>query len=143
MAAPMYELVGVARARLRKYDPLTALVASANIFSKPPASYTPPYITLDDAFGSRDAMSCVDSILATLNVHIWTDDSHPLQQSDGALQDARRIGWEVVQALHHYSLSLPSNRLVTLAHTAERVFYDSDGVTGHGVETFQAIIEAA
>ena len=143
MAAPTYELVGVARARLRQFAPLTALVAPANIFSKAPASYTPPYITLDDAFSNRDAMSCVTSIVATLNVHIWTDDSHPLPQSDGALQDARRIGWEVVQALHHYSLSLPSNRLVTLAHTAERVFYDPGGVIGHGVETFQAVIEAA
>ncbi|TPJ86956.1 MULTISPECIES: DUF3168 domain-containing protein [unclassified Mesorhizobium] len=142
MAAPMHEMIGVATARLKAYAGLTALVPATNIFYRPPASYVPPYVTLDDAFSVRDDMSCVDSIEITLNVHVWTDDSHPLAGGGGALQDARAIGWQVVKALHHYDLVLPNNRLVTLANTGERYFYDQDGVTGHGVVSMSSVIEA-
>jgi len=144
MAAPMHELVGVATARLRAYAGLTALVPATNIFYRAPASYVPPYVTIDDAYSTRDAMECVDSMLVTLNVHVWTDDSHPLAVSPGgALQDARAIGWQVVKALHHYALALPGNRLVNLANTGERYFYDQDGTTGHGVISMSAVIEAS
>lgn len=143
MAAPMHELVGVATARLKAYAGLTALVPVANIFYRAPASYVPPYVTLDDAYTTRVDMTCVDNVLVTLNVHVWTDDSHPLTNGGGALQDARAISWQVVKALHHYALTLPNNRLVTLANTGERVFYDADGTTGHGVVSFEATIEAA
>ena len=140
MAAPMHELVGVATARLRAYTDLTALVPATNIFYKAPASYVPPYVTVDDAYSVRDDMQCVDSLSITLNVHVWTDDSHPLPSGVGALQDARAIGWQVVKALHHYPLSLPTQTLVNLAHTGERVFYDSDGTTGHAVIGFEAVL---
>ncbi|MBZ9808130.1 DUF3168 domain-containing protein [Mesorhizobium sp. ESP-6-2] len=142
MAAPAHELVGVATARLRGYAPLTALVAATRIFYRPPASYSPPYVTVDDVSTRRDDMQCVSGVIASLTVHVWTDDSNPLPNGGGALQDARAIAWEVVNALHHYPLALPNNRLVTLAHTGERVFYDADGTTGHGVINFEAVIEA-
>jgi hypothetical protein len=72
----------------------------------------------------------------TLNVHVWTTSGTPLQ-------DAREIGWQVVQALHHYPLALADNRLVNLANTGERYFYDQNGTTGHGVLSMSAIIEPA
>ncbi|MFC3326209.1 DUF3168 domain-containing protein [Mesorhizobium cantuariense] len=142
MAAPAHELVGVATARLRGYTPLTAFVAYSRIFYRPPASLSPPYITVDDVSTQRGGMACVDSHTANMTIHVWTDDSNPLPDGAGTLQDARAIAWEVVNALHHYPLALPNNRLVTLAHTGERVFYDADGTTGHGVVDFEAIIEA-
>jgi hypothetical protein len=139
----MHELVGVTTARLRGFAGLIALVPATNIFYKPPASYAPPYITTDDAYSNRDSMACIDSFLITLNVHVWTSDSNPLSGGGGALQDARAIDWQVIKALHHYDLVLPNNRLVTLANTGERVFYDADGTTGHGVCSFEATVEAA
>jgi hypothetical protein len=142
MAAPMRELIGEATVRLKAYTALTTLVPATKIFYRAPANYVPPYVTLDDAYSIREDMSCVSSQTITLNVHTWTDDSHPLTGGAGALQDARAIAWEIVNALHHYQLTLPSNRLVTLAHTGDRVFYDVDGITGHGVSSFSAIIES-
>jgi hypothetical protein len=142
MAAPAHELVGVATARLRAYSPLTALVPSGRIFYRPPASFSPPYITVDDVSTRREDATCINGLVASLTIHVWTDDSNPLPSGGGALQDARSIAWEVANALHHYPLALPNNRLVTLAHMGERVFYDQDGVTGHGVIDFEAIIEA-
>ncbi|TGR33001.1 MULTISPECIES: DUF3168 domain-containing protein [unclassified Mesorhizobium] len=143
MAAPAHELVGVATARLKAFPALTALVPASKIFYRPPASFTPPYVTVDDVSTRRDDIQCVTGIIASLTIHVWTDDSNPLPGGGGALQDARAIAWEVANALHHYPLALPNNRLVTLAHTGERVFYDADGTTGHAVVDFEAEIEAA
>ncbi|TPM67461.1 DUF3168 domain-containing protein [Mesorhizobium sp. B2-2-1] len=142
MAAPAHELVGVATARLRGYAALTALVPAARIFYKPPPTLSPPYITVDDVTTRRDDAECIAGVIADMTIHVWTDDSNPLPDGGGALQDARAIAWEVANALHHYPLALPTNRLVTLAHTGERVFYDTDGTTGHGVIDFEAMIEA-
>ncbi|MEI5682354.1 MULTISPECIES: DUF3168 domain-containing protein [unclassified Mesorhizobium] len=142
MAAPTHELIGVATARLRTYAPLTALMGANKVFYRPSATMVAPYVVLDDAYSTRDDASCISGLSVTLNIHVWTDDSHPLSNGGGALQDARAIGFEVVNALHNYPLALPTKRLVTLEHRGERVFYDPDGTTGHGIVEFSAIIES-
>lgn len=139
MAAPDRELVGVATAFLRSYAPLTALVGTS-IYYRPQPSLVAPYVSVDDAYTTRADVQCINGLLVTLNVHVWTDDSHPLPNGGGALQDARAIAFEVSNALHHAALSLPTSRLVTIAHTGTRVFYDTDGTTGHGVVTLEAIV---
>ncbi|TGQ19326.1 DUF3168 domain-containing protein [Mesorhizobium sp. M00.F.Ca.ET.217.01.1.1] len=143
MAAPAHELVGVATARLRSYTALTSLVPASNIFYRPPASYSPPYVTVDDVSTRRVDMQCVSGTIVDLTIHVWTDESNPLPNTGGALQDARAIAYEIANALHDYPLALPSKRLVTLEHRGERVFYDADGVTGHAVIDFEAVIESS
>ncbi|MER9310098.1 DUF3168 domain-containing protein [Mesorhizobium australicum] len=142
MASPAHELVGVATARLRAYSALTNLVSAANIFYRPPASFSPPYVTVDDASTRRGDMLCVSSTVVSLSIHAWTDDSIPLPNTGGALQDARAIAYEIANALHDYPLVLTSKRLVTLQHLGDRSFYDADGVTGHAVIDFEAVIES-
>lgn len=142
MAAPAHEIVGTATARLRAYAALTALVPASKIFYRPPASFSPPYITVDDVSTRRDDMLCISGTIADMTIHVWTDESNPLPNTGGALQDARAIAYEVANALHNYPLALPNNRLVTLEHRGERVFYDADGVTGHAVIDFEAVIES-
>ncbi|MBZ9980401.1 DUF3168 domain-containing protein [Mesorhizobium sp. BR-1-1-8] len=142
MASPAHELVGTATARLRAYTALTALVAANKIFYRPPASFTPPYVTVDDVSTLRNDMTCVTGSTVSLTIHAWTDDSNPLPNTGGALQDARAIVYEVANALHDYPLALPSKRLVTLQHRGDRVFYDQDGTTGHAVIDFEAVIES-
>ncbi|MER9170915.1 DUF3168 domain-containing protein [Mesorhizobium australicum] len=139
MAAPERELVGVATAFLRSCAPLTALVGTS-IFFRPQPTLTPPYVSVDDAYTTRVDAQCISGVLVTLNVHVWTDDSHPLPNGGGALQDARAIAFEVSNALHHAALTLPTSTLVTIAHKGTRVFYDTDGTTGHGVVSFEAIV---
>ncbi|CAI2935019.1 DUF3168 domain-containing protein [Aminobacter niigataensis] len=141
MAAPAHELVGVATARLRNYAPLTALVGASKVFYKPDAAVVPPYVVVDDVTTRRADVTCLRSTTADLNIHIWTDTSHALPGAGGPLQDARAIAYEVAQALHDYPLALPTKRMVTLEHRGERIFYDTDGTTGHGVVEFSAIIE--
>lgn len=138
MAAPAHELVGVATARLRNYAPLTALTGADRVFYKPSPGAATPYVIVNDTTERRDDAQCIAGTAVDLTVHVWTDDA----TSGSALQDARAIAYEVASALHDYPLALPTKRLVTLEHRGERIFYDPDGVSGHGVVEFSAIIEA-
>jgi hypothetical protein len=142
MASASNELIGVATAFLRTYAPLVGLIGQNKIVYRADQNMAVPYVTVDDAFTVRDDMACLDSVEVTLNIHVWTE-GDCIADSCGPLQDARTIGALVIAALHRQALSLPSNTLVTLESTGERVFYDADGVSGHGVFAFNAVVESA
>ncbi len=133
MASPARELVGTAIARLLATAAVTALVAD-RVWHKAPEGAAFPHIANFDTFGVRDDAECLEREVVTMNVHVWTRDGID------PLQDARSICHEVARALHNQHLILPSNRLVTLVHRGERVFYDIDDLTGHGVVEFRSII---
>lgn len=135
MASPARELVGTAAARLRTATAVTDLVAD-RIWFRAPEDAAFPHIGNFDTFGIRDDATCVSGSEITMNVHVWTRDGLD------PLQDARSIAHEVAVALHDQPLPLPSNRLITLAHRGERVFYDADGLTGHAVVEFRATTES-
>lgn len=135
MASPARELVGAALARLRTTAAVTALVDD-RIWHRAEEGAEFPHIAGFDTFGIRDDATCVSGEDITLNVHVWTRDGID------PLQDARSIAHEVGLALHDYPLVLPSNRLVTLEHRGERIFYDTDEQTGHGVVEFRASTES-
>jgi len=136
MAAPSRELVLCARDRLLKAGNVTALVGT-RVWYRAPENQTFPNIAGFDTFGIRDDATCITGEEITLNVHVWTRDGMD------PLQDARSIAYEVGRALHGYPLPLPSNQLVTLDHRGERVFYDVDGLTGHAVCEFRAIVQSS
>lgn len=133
MAAPSRELVLFARDRLLSAANVTALVGD-RIWYRAPEKVDYPHIANFDTFGLRDDAQCLEREVVTMNVHVWT------RGGMDPLQDARSICHEVGRALHNQPLILPSNRLVTLVHRGERVFYDADDLTGHGVVEFRSII---
>lgn len=133
MAAPTRELVGAALAHLRATLAVSALVGQ-RIWHRAPEGADFPYIAEIDTSALRDDATCLSREVVTMSVHVWTRDGVD------PLQDARSLCFEVARALHIHPLVLPSNRLVTLEHRGERVFYDVDDLTGHGVVEFRAII---
>lgn len=135
MASPSRELVLYARDRLLKDSNVSALVGN-RIWYRAPEDATFPYIGDFETFQLRADATCVSGSDITLNIHVWTRDGQDL------LQDARAIAHEIAQALHDFPLSLPSNHLVTLEHRGDRIFYDQDGKTGHGVVEFRAITQS-
>lgn len=134
MAAPQRELVLFARDRLLKAANVMALVGD-RVWYRAPENPVYPHIANFDTFGVRDDATCITGEEITLNVHVWTRDGMD------PLQDARAIAYEVGRALHGYPLALPSNHLVTLDHRGDRIFYDRDDLTGHGVVEFRAIVQ--
>lgn len=135
MSSPARELVGAAMAHLRASAGVTALVAQ-RVWHRAPENALFPYVAGFDTDGLRDDASCVEVRDVTLNVHVWARDGID------PLQDARSLADAVASSLHGAALSLPSNSLITLDHRGERVFYDQDGLTGHGVVEFRAIIQS-
>lgn len=134
MAAPQRELVLFARDRLLKAANVSALVGD-RVWYRAPEDAVFPHIANFDTFGVRDDATCITGEEITLNVHVWTRDGMD------PLQDARAIAYEVGRALHGYPLPLSSNQLVTLDHRGDRIFYDRDDLTGHGVVEFRAIVQ--
>ena len=121
-------------ARLRATTIVTDLVAD-RIWHRAAEDALFPHIANFDTFGIRDDASCIEGEEITLNIHVWTRDGID------PLQDARSIAYAVGRTLHHYPLALPSNQLVTLEHRGERIFYDRDDRTGHGVVEFRAFVQ--
>lgn len=134
MAAPSRELAGAALARLRMTAAVTALVAD-RAWHRAPENAGHPHIAGFDTFAVRDDATGISGAEITLRVHVWTRDGID------PLQDARSVAHAVSEALHGVPLALPSNRLITLDHRGERIFYDPDGETGHGVVEFIAAVE--
>lgn len=135
MASPSRELVLCARDRLLKAATITALVGN-RVWYRAPENAEFPHVANFDTFGIRDDATCVTGEKITLNIHVWT------RGGMDPLQDARSIAFEVGRALHGFPLALPSNQLVTLDHRGDRVFYDRDDLTGHGVVEFRAIVQS-
>lgn len=136
MSSPLRELVGATLAHLRASPTVTALVGD-RLWHRAPADAVFPHVAGFDADGLRADATCIESRDVTLSVHVWTRDG------TDPLQDARSLAEAVASALHDAALSLPTNSLITLDHRGERVFYDTDGLTGHGVVLFSAIIQTA
>jgi len=136
MGAPSRDLVLCTRDRLLSAGNVAALVGD-RVWYRAPEKADYPHIANFDTFGIRDDATCVTGEEIPLNVHVWT------RGGMDPLQDARSIAYEVGRALHDYPLTLPGNQLVTLDHRGERIFYDADDLTGHGVVEFVAIIQAA
>lgn len=135
MAAPSHELVLHVRDRLLKAESITALVDDRTWY-RAPADPIHPYIAGFETFGIREDATCLEGSDVTLDIHIWT-----LGGID-PLQTARTIAHAVAQELHHVPLALPSGKLLTLNHRGERIFYDRDGLTGHGVVEFRALFRS-
>lgn len=135
MASPSNELVLYARDRLLKAAPIIGLVAD-RVWYYAPDQAAFPHIAGFETFGIRNDATCVTGMDATLNVHIWTRDGID------PLQTARDIAYAVAGTLHHAALPLPSGTLLTLNHRGDRIFYDRDGLTGHGVVEFRALFRS-
>lgn len=135
MSSPARELVGAALAHLRSAPAVTALVGT-RLWHRAPENAGYPHVASFDTDGLRDDATCIEVRDVTLNVHVWTRDGID------PLQDARSLADAVASALHGAALPLPGHSLITLDHRGERVFYDQDGLTGHGVVEFRAIIQS-
>lgn len=122
-------------ARLRSVGAVTAWVAD-RVWHRAPENAVFPYLAGFDTSLLRNDATCMEGSSVTMNVHAWT------RNGIDPLQDARSIAFEVARALHGYPLALPGNRLVTLDHRGDRVFYDIDGLTGHAVVEFHAVIQS-
>ncbi len=133
MASVDLELQGAIYTRLTTYPPLTSLV-SQRVYDAPPPVWPGDYVTIGEAQILRRDVTCLGAEEVYLTLHAWS-------QYSGGFRDVKRIADAVVEALHDYPLTLPTNRLVSLDHRQTRTLRDPDGVTSHSVISLVAYTE--
>lgn len=133
MASADLELQGGIVARLRSYAPLTDIVGQ-KIYDKPPATAQEPYVTIGESDVQRADVSCQQSAEIYITIHAWSLYS-------GGYMEVKQISDAITEALHHYPMALPTNRLISLDHRQNRTMRDPDGVTSHSVIEFVAFTE--
>ena len=126
------ELQKAIRARLVASPAVTTLVPAANIFDRngPPERF--PSIIMGEGQIVREDLTLADNhVRLYQTIHVWT--------RDGDLLSARRIAGAIGAALRgRIFAAIP---VVSARYTDARFMRDPDGVTGHGVLTFEALVE--
>lgn len=117
-------------------------VFTTRIFDRVPQKPEPdsPYISLGphDAVTDEDAQAdCIDGIELTFQIDVWSWGAGEADTRD----EASKICHAVRQALHRKPLTLTGGAKVEPYHRQTRVFREGDGITNHGVITFDVLID--
>lgn len=109
------------------------------IYDQMPSTGTYPCVTFGPSDEVPDEAECVDGVVVTLQVDVWSQDN-------GRLRPCRDIVWVVRQALHEADLSLAdpfalSEVRVTSTQTMLDPLTDTDPITAHGIVILTARIE--
>lgn len=142
MASFARQIMGSSTARLRSFAGLQPLVGS-KVYYTIPSTVTVPYLSVDAPSRRRADGTELRASEVDLLVHVWTKGTELAGTGirDDPIMDAHAIAEEVANALHEYALPIADGLVVTLDHRGERVFYDVDGETAHGVVEFIAHVQ--
>lgn len=124
MASAKLELQGAIVSRLKSDAAVKALV-SGRVYDQAPTPVSYPYFTVGEAQVLRDDATCISGSQIFLTMHAWSRAS--------GFPEVEKIADAVVDALHLASLTLATNRLISLMHRQTRTFRDPDGLTSHAV----------
>lgn len=118
--------------RLRARSALIALVPAANIFDRHARPEVFPCIMVGEGQTVREDLTLADNhVRLFFTLHIWT--------RDGALASARAIAGEMGVALRGRFFS--DVTAITARYRDARFLRDPDGVSGHGVLTFELLAQ--
>lgn len=111
---------------------LTALVPAANILDRNTRPNPAPSIILGESQEIDGGLATGGSVEIFHTVHIWVEEP--------SLAGARRIGWEMRQALRAGRVALEGGFVLGGWTSTARYVRDPDGKTSHGILTVAAIV---
>jgi hypothetical protein len=132
MADPDLELQGAIVQRLKADPAVTALVAG-RIYDAPPANATFPYVSYGPTQSISRDFDCITGFDVFIQLDSWS-------RAVGSPQ-CKQINDAVRFALHDADLALTTNALVFLEHRSTDARRDPDGLTTHGILSFEAFVE--
>lgn len=122
---------------------LSTLKASADVMAIAGGVYDVPpstpyktktaYISLGPTDSTPDDADCIDGILHTAQVDIWS--------KAVGMPECKRLMTAVRRAIDQAVAELPENGLNQVNLTLSRTFRDPDGLTNHGVLQFEFLVE--
>ena len=130
--SPDLEVQGLVVQTLKADAAVTALVAG-RVFDQVPKDAQFPYVSYGPSDVVEDDADCIDGLLVTFQIDAWS--------RTVGFPECKRITDAVRRALHQRDLPLGVNALVYLQHEITRTQRDPDGLTSHGIMTFEASVE--
>ncbi|CAJ0862009.1 hypothetical protein AMST5_01449 [freshwater sediment metagenome] len=134
MTAPTLSLQGAMRAALIADTAMTDLVPASQIFDRHARPETFPCIVIGEVQEVADDMSLArDKFRLYPTLHVWT--------REPGLISVKAICWQIRRTL----IASENVRLglIDWRYNDTRILRDPDGVTGHGVVTFEALLGEA
>jgi hypothetical protein len=134
MANPELEIQGAIVTRL-KADSAVAALVNGRVYDSVPSGATFPYITIGPVDSVDDDADCITGLLVAQQIDVWS-------RAVGT-PEAKKIVDAVRAALHDQEAALPlaSNGMAYFEHRNSRISRDPDGLTSHGVLSFEAAIQ--
>jgi hypothetical protein len=134
MANPELEIQGAIVTRLKADSAVTALV-NGRVYDSVPSGATFPYITIGPVDSVDDDADCITGLLVAQQIDVWS-------RAVGYPQ-AKQIVDAVRAALHGQETALPlaTNGMAYFEHRNSRISRDPDGLTSHGILSFEAAIQ--
>jgi hypothetical protein len=110
---------------------LSALVTG--VFDDVPESYTDfPYVTLGEDVLTEFDTDGVLGFRVSVTIHCWSQ--YKGQRETKQVQDA------IYRALHHLAMTVPGYNMVLSRQVDQTSERDPDGMTRHGVQTFELLV---
>ncbi len=118
-------------ARLRAAVPL----ASARVYDRPPEPVTFPFIAIGAVQAVGDDAECIDGATLFVTLHLWS-------RAVGAVE-CRKMSDQVAAALADWQPDLSADGFVFVDSRlrSAQTLADPDGLTTHGILTFEAMTE--
>lgn len=131
MTAPTLSLQSAIRAALIADTAMTALVPAAQIFDRHARPELFPCVVIGEVQEVADDMSLArDKFRLFPTIHVWT--------REPGLVSVKAICWQIRRTL--IASDAVRSNLIDWRYNDTRILRDPDGVTGHGVVTFEALL---
>lgn len=116
------------------YDTLSAYVPlTANIYDDVPQDSDFPYVVVGDDAHADWSTDTELGVTAVVTVHTWS-------RARGK-KETKELQGHIYDALNRATLAASGYNFVSIDLVSSESFIDADGLTRHGVQTFNAIIQ--
>ena len=108
---------------------------SGRVYDRPPMQAVFPYLGIGETQATPDDAGCIDGATVYVTLHIWS-------RAVGAVE-CRQISDSILAAVRDWVPDLSADGFVVadLSCTSARVMGDPDGLTTHGILSFEAQTE--
>jgi|SRR5690606_12632688 len=121
--------------RLNNHTALQDMVT--NVYDSVPETATLPYVTIgEDVITEADTADTL-GVEASITVHVWTDTASGTR----GRKQAKTIQGVIYEALHRAELTAEGYSIFAADFVNSQSFKDVDGLSWHGVQTFNLLID--
>lgn len=121
--------------RLKNDATLQGLVG--DVYDSVPDNAALPYVTIgEDVITESDTADTL-GVEASITVHVWTDTAGGTR----GRKQAKQIQGAIYDALHRANLTAEGYKIYASDFVNSQSFKDADGLSWHGVQTFNLLID--